>query len=80
MLVCYFKQVRCVQTAFFSDAFNSFSQIQTADRGCRGTENNVNLKAIIELKVEFYSSIHFNCSELLRVSLELASTSKIVAH
>ena len=31
----------------------------------------VKLEAIIELKLEFYSSIHFNCSELLRVPAKL---------
>ena len=40
----------------------------------------VKLEAIIELKLEFYSSIHFNCSELLRVPAKLYPIKAAVTH
>ena len=38
------------------------------------------MEAIIELKLEFYSSIHFNCSELLRVPAKLYPIKAAVTH
>ena len=75
---CYFQASENIMTKLLC----SSARKRKARRIIRGNLgfSFVKLEAIIELKLEFYSSIHFNCSELLRVPAKLYPIKAAVTH